>query len=132
MAKNLDDWTYEKVHRGRVRQREFFEQLDHVTSSDQCQYLSNHVPKNIWINLKKYIYIYMHKLYMFWFWFLTISWPWKKMKAWNHQLHWLAVIHQCYSKASLPWPKNSQLTKGGVSLQFFSHWHWYTSSIKYC
>ena len=35
------------VHRGRVRQREFFEQLDYVTSSDQCQYLSNRVPKNI-------------------------------------------------------------------------------------
>ena len=33
--------------RVRVRQREFFEQLDYVTSSDQCQYLSNHAPKNI-------------------------------------------------------------------------------------
>ena len=50
--------TGHMVHRGRVKQREFFEQLDYVTSSDQCQYLSNHVPKNIWINLKKYIYIY--------------------------------------------------------------------------
>ena len=32
MAKNLDDWTYEKVHKGRIRQREFFEQIDHVTA----------------------------------------------------------------------------------------------------
>ena len=52
--------TGHMVHRGRVKQREFFEQLDYVTSSDQCQYLSNHVPKNIWIKLKKKkIYIYV-------------------------------------------------------------------------